>query len=204
MFSLFPQLPIELRRKIWLETLGPMTLQFTILNPDVLKQMNVTGQQLAASFGIKQSRRDDIRALQASKDHSFRMAMNPLWEPSWPDDTPPDSPETVYWDAKSDLGSHSPSHSFDETINNGLTDIPPTAEVDWTAPEDDWLAEEERIDKWEYAYRFFNGFGHYGYVALPDGSSRMSYVVESTPAYHACKPTIHHIDTTYPHRVRPL
>ena len=187
MFSLFPQLPIELRRKIWLETLGPMTLQFTIWNPEVLKQMNVTGQQLAASYGIEQSLRDDIRALQASKDYNFRMAMNPLWEPTLPDDTPPDSPETVYWDAESDVGRDNPSDSFDEAINHRVTDFSLTAENGWSAPKDGWLAEEERIDKWEYAYRFLNGFGHYGYVALPDGSSRMSYVVESTPAYRACK-----------------
>lgn len=29
MFSLFPHLPIDIRRKIWLSTLGPMTLTFT-------------------------------------------------------------------------------------------------------------------------------------------------------------------------------
>lgn len=180
MFSLFPQLPIELRRKIWLETLGPTTLQFTILNPDVLKQMNVTGQQLAASYGIKHSMRDRIRALQA-RDQRFDIRRSPIREftTSAPD-TPPDSPESVYWDASSNPGSHSPSDLDERIINDGFLNF--TYSV-----EDDWVAEDERIDNEHYACCFVHGFGHYGYVALPDGSSRMSYVVESTPAYRACK-----------------
>jgi hypothetical protein len=35
MFPLFPQLPSEIRRKIWLATLGPMTLTFTPKEPKV-------------------------------------------------------------------------------------------------------------------------------------------------------------------------
>lgn len=33
MFSLFPQLPIDIRRKIWLTTLGPMTITLTQADP---------------------------------------------------------------------------------------------------------------------------------------------------------------------------
>ncbi|KAJ2966866.1 hypothetical protein NQ176_g9942 [Zarea fungicola] len=38
MFVLFPQLPIDIRRKIWLATLGPMMLTFTRKDPPPRKQ----------------------------------------------------------------------------------------------------------------------------------------------------------------------
>lgn len=124
MFSLFSQLPIELRRKIWLETLGPMTLQFTMFNPDVLKEMNVTGQQLAASYGIKHNLRDRIRALQASKDPDFDIWPSPTREfTTSAQGTAPDSPESVYWDASSNLSSQSSSELDERIINDGFINI---------------------------------------------------------------------------------
>ncbi|GAO14612.1 uncharacterized protein UV8b_05326 [Ustilaginoidea virens] len=151
MFPLFLQLPSDIRRKIWLATLGPMTLTFTEGEPPV----EVDEESELAEEDPHETER--------------RLSLSELYSAIY-------SPSGQYFDS---------------------TDTPEdTDEVaDDDAGDDDVVCPQKKL--------FANYTRYFGYVALKDGSSRLTFVVESSAAYLACKESRAFLRFIFAEPVRP-